>query len=124
MAPTSTNPFLRALQRISLSTNELDSQEQTQRSRESGAKTIGDVRDREAVIVRGTIAIVTVRPRGGVRWLEVELRDGSGSLTLIWMGRRSIPGITAGRELMARGRVSYADGQRRMYNPYYELIPS
>jgi hypothetical protein len=38
------------------------------------------------------------------------------------MGRRSIPGITAGRELTVSGRVSYVDGQRRLYNPLYELV--
>ena len=63
-----------------------------------------------------------MKPRSGTAWLEAEFNDGSGTVTLIWMGRRSIPGITAGRELTVSGRVSYVDGQRRLYNPLYELV--
>ena len=36
----------------------------------------------------------------------------------------SIPGITAGRELIVSGRVSFVDGERRVYNPLYELVPA
>ena len=68
-----------------------------------------------------SIAVLTLRPRSGTPWLEAEFTDGSGTLTLIWMGRRDIPGVTAGRELEVTGRVSWVDGRRRMYNPYYQL---
>ena len=35
-----------------------------------------------------------------------------------------IAGMVAGRELKVTGRVSWVDGQRRMYNPFYELLGS
>jgi hypothetical protein len=63
-----------------------------------------------------------MRPRNGTPWLEATFSDGSEAITLIWMGRREIPGISAGREMAVEGRVSYVDGQRRIYNPHYELI--
>ena len=61
---------------------------------------------------------------GFMQIVEAEFTDGSGTVTLIWMGRRSIPGITAGRELIVSGRVSFVDGERRVYNPLYELVPA
>lgn len=64
--------------------------------------------------------MLTLRPRSGTHELEAEFTDGSGTLLLIWMGRGT-PGVTAGRELEVTGRVSWVDGRRRMYNPYYQL---
>ena len=53
--------------------------------------------------------------------LEAELFDGSGSLTLVWLGRRRIPGIEPGRTVTARGRFAAVEGKRVIYNPWYEL---
>jgi RecG-like helicase len=117
-----TNPFLRALRRFGLSNAELESQERVKVAEASGATTIAQVADRQRATLRGTIGMLTLRPRSGTPWLEAEFTDGSGSLTLIWMGRREIPGVVAGRDLRVTGRVSWVDGQRRMYNPNYELL--
>lgn len=117
-----TNPILRALRRMGASNAELESEQRQKVVEAAGAKRIGAVRDREMATLRGTITVLTMKPRSGTPWLEAEFSDGSGTLTLIWMGRRSIPGVVAGRELSVQGRVSYVDGQRRLYNPLYELI--
>lgn len=116
-----TNPFLRALRRLGASNAELQSQERQRLAESLGASRIADLQDREKATLRGTITVLTMKPRGGTPWLEAEFDDGSGTITLIWMGRRDIPGISAGRELTVNGRVSDVDGQRRMYNPHYEL---
>ena len=74
---------------------------------------------------RGVITAIRVRPRNGTPWLEAEFADDAGTIRLTWMGRREIPGICVGRELVVEGRVSHAGGQRHLYNPRYELlIPS
>jgi hypothetical protein len=39
------------------------------------------------------------------------------------MGRREIPGVRAGGELIAEGRLANEGGVRRIYNPRYELVP-
>ncbi|MFT4226064.1 OB-fold nucleic acid binding domain-containing protein [Micropruina sp.] len=116
------NPFERALRWFGRSTEELDSEAAVKAAQASGAMTIADCADRQRATLRGRIAVLTLRPRSGTPWLEAELTDGSGSITLIWMGRREIPGLIAGRELKVTGRVSWVDGRRRMYNPYYELL--
>jgi hypothetical protein len=66
---------------------------------------------------------VTYRPKGRVPALVAELYDGSGSIDLVWLGRRDVAGIQPGRRIVASGMV--CPGQRRntIYNPRYELAP-
>ena len=59
---------------------------------EAGCCPIVDAADRQLVSLHGTLRTVTLRPRGGVPALEAELYDGSGLLTLVWLGRRRIAG--------------------------------
>lgn len=84
---------------------------------------IGDAPDRTRVRLRGTLRTVTLRPRGGVPALEAELDDGTGSIVVVWLGRRRIAGIAPGRAMEIQGRIGQHDGQRTMYNPRYELMP-
>ncbi|WP_262852793.1 OB-fold nucleic acid binding domain-containing protein [Mumia quercus] len=91
-----------------------------------GAETAGclpvcDQRVGDVVTVHGELRAVTLRPRAGARTLEARLYDGTGVLTLIWLGRSRIPGIEAGRALTATGRLGLRDGDRVIYNPRYEL---
>ena len=87
------------------------------------ATPIAQCADRVHAVVAGTLRAVTVRPRGNSPTLHADLWDGSGSLTLVWLGRRSIPGIEPGRRLMAQGRVTSIGGVRTLFNPIYELQP-
>jgi hypothetical protein len=82
---------------------------------------IGAAPDRELVTVAGTLRTVTLRPRGGVPALEAELSDGTGTLTLLWLGRRRIAGIGPGRSIEVTGRIGVHGGVRLMYNPRYNL---
>ena len=51
-----------------------------------------------------------------------QLYDGTGSIDLVWWGRRRIAGIKPGTHLMVEGRV--ADGTHRLqiHNPAYQLL--
>lgn len=88
-----------------------------------GDLSIADAPDRERVKLRGTLRTVTLRPRGGVPALEADLDDGSGTITIVWLGRRRIAGIETGRSLAVEGRIGAHDGKRMIYNPRYELLP-
>lgn len=90
---------------------------------QEGVTRICDAPDREMVWLRGTLHTVSLQPRGGVPALEADLDDGTGVVTLLWLGRRRIAGIEAGRSLSARGRIGVQDGRRVMFNPRYELMP-
>jgi RecG-like helicase len=116
------NLLQRALQRLASSNAELESEELQKNVRDVGAVPIRSCEDRQVVSLTGAVATVTIHPRGGHPALEVELRDGSGAVTLVWLGRRQIPGIDPGRSLMVSGRISCHEGRRVMYNPKYELL--
>ena len=110
----------RTLSRWANSTDQ-HARELRQTVRESGLVAIDQAPDRTRVKLSGSLRTVTLRPRGGVPALEAELFDGSGAITLIWLGRRQITGIGPGRQLEVEGRIGVQDGVRVMYNPRYEL---
>ena len=78
--------------------------------------------DRDKVVVSGTIAEVTQKSKGDQPKLVAEVRDGSGSVMVAWIGRRGIPGVEVGRSIRLHGRISCQQGMRTMYNPRYELL--
>jgi hypothetical protein len=86
-----------------------------------GATLVGDLPNRRRVKVSGTLRTVTLRPVGGVPALEAELYDGSGVVTLIWLGRRRIAAVEPGRGITAMGLVTEQSGRRVIFNPRYEL---
>ena len=116
------NMLQRALRRMTSSNAELESEELQRNVREEGSVPIQNCEDRQRVQLTGTVSTVTISPRAGHPALEVELRDGSGAVTLVWLGRRQIPGIDCGRTLKVWGRISCHDSRRLIYNPRYELI--
>jgi RecG-like helicase len=116
------NMLQRALRRFASSNAELDSEDLQRKVREEGAVPIQNCEDRQRVQLTGTVSTVTITPRAGHPALEVELRDGSGAVTLVWLGRRQIPGIDPGRTLKVWGRISCHEGKRLIYNPGYELM--
>ncbi|GDX33088.1 hypothetical protein LBMAG15_20230 [Actinomycetes bacterium] len=75
------------------------------------------------VSIMGTVRAVTLRPQQATPALEIELYDGSGFVTVIWLGRRRIPGILTGRRMLVTGRLTCAPNVRVIYNPRYELFP-
>jgi hypothetical protein len=87
----------------------------------SGCNEIASAEDRAKVRLQGTLQSVSLRPRGGVLALEAELYDGTGTLTLIWLGRRQITGIDPGRTVRVEGRIGIPNGGPVMFNPRYEF---
>ena len=112
----------RMLNRFVASQEELEAQELLSDAEEAGIP-IARAGDREELTVCGTLRTVTLRPRAGVPALEAELYDGSGTLSIVWLGRRRIGGIEPGRTLVAHGRVAMTQGRPVMFNPRYELRP-
>lgn len=111
----------RMLHRLSDAQNVLEADELQRDAERAGCTPIASHGDRDVVTVHGSLNCVTLRPRGGVLALEAELYDGSGSVTLVWLGRRQIAGISPGRQLTAHGRLGCTDGRRVLFNPRYEL---
>jgi RecG-like helicase len=116
------NKLQRALRKLAQSNSELESEDLQKAVQHEGAVPIRNCEDRQLVDLTGTVSTLTIAPRAGHPALEVELRDGSGAVTLVWLGRRQIPGIDPGQMIKVSGRISCQDGRRLMYNPKYELL--
>jgi len=114
-------PLRRILSRMTSTAEELDAEDLQEESRDRGAKPVRQCSLGEKVTVSGTVRALTLRPVGGVPALEAELYDGSGTIKLVWLGRRRIHGIEPGTSLSVHGRVTFADGEPTIFNPSYEL---
>jgi hypothetical protein len=99
-------------------------QEQLRGAADTALTAIDSCTPGQTVTVRGMVRSVTIRPLGKTPALEIELYDGSGSVTVIWLGRRRIPGIDAGRTIVVRGRLTCNADNPTIYNPRYELKPT
>lgn len=114
----------RMRQAISRWADSADQEQRDLRAAHAGSgPSITEAPHRVPVTLRGTLRSVTLMPRGEVPTLEAALDDGTGTVTLVWLGRRRIAGIEAGRALSATGRIGVHDGRRIIYNPRYELMP-
>ncbi|MGH3872862.1 MAG: OB-fold nucleic acid binding domain-containing protein [Pseudonocardiaceae bacterium] len=111
----------RLIRRLTSDTSELDADDLSRRVEQTGARRASECGYGEAVTVLGRLRSVEHCPRAAVATLEAELFDGSEGITLVWLGRRRIPGIEPGRTVRASGRIAVRDGRKVLYNPYYEL---
>ncbi len=111
-----------ALTRLTRSDQAVEAEQLRQASGRDGGTPVGELPDRAPACVCGTVRSITLRPRSGTPALEVELYDGSGSLTVVWLGRRQIAGIEVGRRLRVRGRVAHRPSGPVVFNPAYELL--
>jgi hypothetical protein len=88
-----------------------------------GATPIDKCQRGELISACGVLRSVTVRPLAGTPAVEADLYDGSGHLRLVWLGRRHIAGIEAGRSVTVHGRMTCNGEGSTLFNPRYELRP-
>ncbi len=111
----------RTLHRLTADDRTIDAQELQSDVASAGCEPVSACQKGKVVAVTGRLTSVVYTPRETVPTLEAVLFDGSGSVTLVWLGRRRIPGIEPGRTLTARGRFASFEGRQVIYNPWYEL---
>ena len=110
------------MQRLTSSQDEVLAEEEKKESAKLGGTPCGVLTGRRRVTLVGVLRSVTLQPRAGVPALEAELFDGTGTVTVIWLGRREIAGIQAGRRIRVEGLVAVGEGRAVMYNPKYERL--
>lgn len=113
------------LQNLTSPQSEIDSAKLRESTELLGASAAAACVVGEWVKIHGTIRALRLKPEGGISTVEAELWDGTGYITLLWLGRREIKGITTGRHLIADGRISRGPKQQpAIYNPRYQLLPN
>ena len=116
------NRFRKALHRLTASDDEREAETLQEQAIREGAEAVGRCHLGEQACVSGEVRSTRIDSRGGSPELQVELFDGTGTLSVRFLGRRQVDGITAGRAMTVRGRVARCDGRPTMFNPAYELV--
>jgi amino acid transporter len=88
----------------------------------TGAVRPGELRYRQRGTVAGRIYSVRVQPRSGVASLECTLKDATGQIVLVFLGRRHVAGIEPGAVISASGMVGERGGRLEILNPDYQLL--
>lgn len=121
MGSTDGGLLKRFIRKLTSDVEDLDADDLSRDAERSGARKACDCRCGEEVTMVGRLRSVELSPKEAAATLQAELYDGTDGVTLIWVGRRRIPGIEPGRRIKVRGRVAVSNGRKVLYNPYYEL---
>ncbi len=111
-------------ERFTQTQSEVDADQLEDRAADVGATHIRDCVGGTTTTVTGRLRSVTLGPVSTAPSVEAELWDGTGRMTLLFLGRRRIPGISPGRHIVVHGRPICRDGETAMVNPRYELLPA
>ncbi|HEX3794174.1 MAG TPA: amino acid permease [Acidimicrobiales bacterium] len=88
-----------------------------------GVTPISALQWRRHAKISGRVKTLRVQPWSGVSTLECVIVDNSGeAITLVFLGRRSIPGIRSGTLLTVESTVGKHHGMLAMINPLYEIL--
>ena len=88
-----------------------------------GAVPIGQIQERQRVRVAGRVHALRVQPWAGQPTLECTIVDGTGRVSIVFLGRRQIAGIEPGTRLVVEGVAGERGGRLVILNPDYELLP-
>ena len=114
------------LKKVTTSQDDIDHQKLLEFCARAGVTTtIGAMEPRQEATVAGQIASLRIVPSStGSPWLEATVQDGTGTLVVLWTGRRRIAGVRPGAKLIVSGRPTPAGrtGRPTLYNPDYELL--
>jgi amino acid transporter len=83
---------------------------------------IADLPARRRATVAGRVRAIRVQPWGGNPAVECSLSDESGSITIVFFGRREVPGIRLGTIMQVTGVAGVHRGMNAILNPEYLLI--
>jgi hypothetical protein len=108
--------------RLTADNLEIDSERLCERFKDYDFVNIADSQARTRTKIAGEIKRMRIKPRSGVPAVELVINDGTGEATVIFSGRRNIPGVDHGKCIMVDG-VPHRDGGRTVIlNPAYTLL--
>jgi len=90
--------------------------------RSDGTTPIHAVVRRQRVKVAGKVRTLRVHPLAGTATLELVIEDGTGTMSIVFLGRSKIAGIDVGTRLRAEGVVGDHRGRVAILNPVYQLL--
>jgi RecG-like helicase len=86
-----------------------------------GSVRIADAPLRQPIRIAGVIRRMTVLPMQGKEALQALVSDGTGEVTIVFMGRRGIGGLSLGTRVVVEGVLAEYRGEVRAVNPRLEF---
>jgi amino acid transporter len=83
---------------------------------------IAELPSRQRSTVAGRVRAFRIQPWGGNPALECTLADETGSITVVFFGRRDIGGVRLGTIMSVTGVAGEHHGMRAILNPEYAII--
>ena len=90
--------------------------------RAADSEPIGGLVERQFAEIAGRVRSMAINHESGGHELRCVIADNSGSVTLVFQGRSSIPGIERGTRLLVRGTVTSLRREAVILNPQYEIV--
>lgn len=110
--------------KLNADNREIDSQRLCERFKDFDFINIADTQCRTRTKIAGEIKRMRIKPRSGIPAVEIVINDGTGEATVIFSGRKRIPGVEHGKCIMVDG-VPHRVGDRTVVlNPAYTLLGS
>jgi len=106
------------------SDEELAAYELSKQAEIRGSTLIEEIDRGKPIQVTGIVKSATVKPNSQVPAYEVEISDGSGSLIIIWQGRKHVAGIEPGTRIEVEGRITFLSEKPCLHNPVYKILSS
>jgi hypothetical protein len=113
----------KVVRKFTASIDELDREQLTKFCDSLGVTSTPDITPRRPVRIGGEVRSVRIVPRAGAPALEVTVNDGQGTATAVFLGRRTIAGLTPGRKIVIEGVAGRYGNRYLIYNPLYTLLP-
>jgi len=85
---------------------------------------IRQLEHRQRAKIAGRVRSLRVQPWSGTPSLEVQLADETGSITVVWFGRRQLEGVRPGTVMTVTGTPGRHHAMTAILNPEYEIISS
>ena len=89
-----------------------------------GRTRICQLEQRQRATVAGRVRSLRVQPWSGTPSLECTLADETGSITVVWFGRRQLAGVRPGTLMAVTGTPGRHHGMTAILNPEYDIISS
>ncbi len=86
------------------------------------ARTVAAAGPRQRAVLDGVVRSATGRGHGLKVAYEAVIDDGTGELTLRWIGRRIIPGMVPGARVHVEGTVLAEGNGAALLNPLYQFL--
>jgi amino acid transporter len=92
--------------------------------RSTTASPISELVERQFADIAGRVRSMTKIDSKDGDELRCVLADDSGSVTLVFQGRDSVPGVERGTRLLVQGTVTSRQREAVILNPQYEIVAS